>query len=270
MIESLICSGGSRLSVAALDVAVRIGLSYSGWCRDDDPLPEKYRLERIPGASHRAITEKSLVASDGSLYFLHTNHPSIPLETLKKTALRLNKPLLLIALDHENGFSASQRIAEWIGGNRIRVLHVAGEDEADSPSFGNRVARILEATLFLSMMETGITSPLQSVIKQERSIAKVNAPETMKAALNHLERSLSLKDRAAIANMTADELATLHFTLGAYIDNHFELFSTNTALLEDCRNRSGFREMAPADAAAVIIRALWERLRDGYRIRIVK
>ncbi len=270
MIERLICSEGSRLSLAALDVAVRIGLSYSGWCRDDDPLPEKYRLERISGASHRAIIEKSLVASDGSLYFLQANHPSIRLETIKKSALRLNKPLLLIALDQEHGFSASQRIAEWIAGNRIRILHVSGDDEADSPSLGNRAARILEATLFLSMMETGVTSPLQSVIKQERSITEVQAPETIHAALNHLERSLSLKDRAAIANMAADELATLHFTLGAYIDNHFELFSTNTALLEDCRNRSGYHEMAPADAAAVIIRALWERLRDGYRIRIVK
>ncbi|MEE4112942.1 MAG: hypothetical protein V2I40_09025, partial [Desulfobacteraceae bacterium] len=84
------------------------------------------------------------------------------------------------------------------------------------------------------------------------------------------ERTLSLKDKAAIANMTLDELVSLHFTLGSYINTHFDLFTVNTALLTDCQRRSGQWRLAPKDAAAVIIRALWDRLRATCRIRIVK
>jgi hypothetical protein len=92
----------------------------------------------------------------------------------------------------------------------------------------------------------------------------------VEAALDHLDRSLSLKDKATIANMVPEELISLHFTLGEYINTQFELFTTNHQLLADCRRIGGQKELAPKDAAAVIIQKLWERLRENYRIRIIK
>jgi hypothetical protein len=79
-----------------------------------------------------------------------------------------------------------------------------------------------------------------------------------------------LKDKTTIANMVADELLSLQSTLGNYINANFDLFTANRALLMDCQRTSGRAELAPEDAAAVIIRALWERLRATCRIRIVK
>jgi hypothetical protein len=271
MIEKIIASGEPGAAAAAIEVAIKLGLAYGGWCREGESVPDKYQLERLPDASNRSITEKAVKAGQGSLFFTAGETASLLLKTTRKTALRLNKPLLIQDLDRENGFFASRRIAVWIAENRINVLHVDGEGEAHQfPSIADNVSKILESTFFLSMMETGITAPLQSVVERERLPQPENPPETLSAAVNQLEGSLSLKDRATIANMTADELVSLHFTLGSYINSHFDLFTDNTELLTDCQRRSGQWGLAPKDVAAVIIRALWDRLRATCRIRIVK
>lgn len=271
MIEKIISSGRPGAAAAALEVAIKLGVVYGGWCPEDEPVPEKYRIERLPGASHRSVTEKTVGAGQGSLYFTDGETTSLGLESTKKTALLLNKPFMIQDLSRENGFSASRRIAVWIADNRIKILHVDGEDQGRSVrSVADSVSKILEAVFFLSMMETGITSPLQSVVEQDRRPRQETPPQTMDAALNYLERTLSLKDRITIANMVADELVSLHFTLGDYINTHFDLFAADSGLLTDCRRRSGRWDLAPEDAAAVIMRALWDRLRATCRIRVVK
>jgi hypothetical protein len=271
MIEKIISSGKPGAAAAALEVAIKLGLAHGGWCRDGEPVAHKFHLERLPEAASRSITEKAVEGSQGSLYFTAGEMAAIGLETTRKIALRLNKPLLIQDLDGENGFSASRRIAVWIAENQIKVLHVDGDGVGHIvDSVADKVSKILESTFFLSMIETGITGPLQPVVEQERRPRQENPPETMEAAVNLLERALSLKDKAAIANMTSDELVSLHSTLGSYINRHFDLYTVNTGLLADCQRRSGQWNLAPKDVAAVIIRSLWDRLRATYRIRIVK
>jgi hypothetical protein len=271
MIEKIISSGKPGAAAAALEIAIKLGLSHKGWCREGESVSGKFQVKRIPGGSDRSVMEKAVEAGQGSIFFTAGETVSLRLETTKKIALRLNKPLLIQNLDRENGFSASRRIAVWLAENRIQVLHVDGEAEAHQVSYiADSVSKVLEATFFLSMMETGVNDPIQSVFEQERLPQLEKPPTTMQAAVNHLERSLSLKDRATIANMTADELISLHFTLGSYINSQFDLFTANASLLTDCQRRSGQWGLAPKDVAAVIIRALWDRLRATCRIRIVK
>ncbi len=271
MIEKIISNGQSTAAVAALDVAIKLGLNYGGWCREGHAVDEKYRLDRVDDAARRSIGQRCVGAADGSLFFTQTAQTSLACQTTKKMSLRMNRPFLVMNLDRERGFSASRVIAGWIVDNHIKVLHVDGDaDVPGARSLGRTVTHILEATFFLALADTGITSPLQSVVRQERFPQQEAPPQTIAAALSHLERSLSLKDRATIANMLADELVSLQFSLGNYINNHFDLFTTNAALLADCQRVSGGRDLAPKDAAAVIIRALWDRLRSTCRIRIVK
>lgn len=271
MIEKIIANGRPGAAAAALEVAIKLGVTHGGWCREGEPLPDKYQIVRLPDDSDRSITERAVQAGQGTLYFINGETTSLSLETTKKTALRLNKPMLIEDLERENGFAVSRRIAVWIAENRIRVLHVDGAGESHlSASTADRVSKILESTFFLSMVESGAGVPLQSVVAQGRLSNQKNPPETMQAALDHLEASLSLKDRAIIANMTPDELVSLHFTLGSYINSHFDLFTTNTNLLTACQRWAGQSGLAPKDVAAVIIRALWDRLRRTCRIRIVK
>ena len=90
-----------------------------------------------------------------------------------------------------------------------------------------------------------MTSPLQSIVQKERLIGPTSgipSPQSLEAAIDHLERALSLKDKATIANMASEELVSLHFTLGDYINTHFDLFSANTTLLQDCREKTDQKE----------------------------
>jgi hypothetical protein len=271
MIEKIISSGLAGAPATALDVAIKLGLAYGGYRPEGESVAKKYQLERMPAASYRQIAEKSVVAGQGSLYFHEGRRVSLQLETLKKIVQRLNKPLLTLDLARESGFTASRRIAVWIVENAISVLHVDGESgDQISPATADRIAKILEATFFLTMMEADGITPMQSVREQVRQPQVQLPPQTVDAALTHLERDLSLKDRATIANMAAGELIALQATLGSYINSHFDLFTTNTELLSDCRRRSGRWDLAPKDAATVIIQALWDRLRATCRIRIVK
>lgn len=271
MIDKIIAGGQPGAAAAALDVAIKLGLAHGGWCPGNEPLPDKYRLERLTAVSYRALTERAVDAAHGSCFFTAGEGGSLRREITKMAARRLNKPFLNLDLARESGFGASRRLAEWIVGHRIKILHVDGAcDERTVSSVAANVANILEASFFLTTMETGIDSPLQSMVEQERLPRRDTPPATLEAALCRLERSLSLKDKAIIANMAPEALVSLHFTLGNYINNHFDLFTANTALLADCRQRSGQAELAPADTAAVIIRALWERLRGTFRIRVVK
>jgi hypothetical protein len=272
MIEKIIANGLSDAALAALDVAIKLGLEYGGWCQTKVAVMDRYHLEQIPGASYQTLIDKAIGAAHGSLYFVHGQRTSLSLEKNKKTALQMNKPFLLLDLAQERGFSASRRLAVWIAENQMRIMHVDGDREGQhAASMADNVASILEATFFLSMMETGITSPLASIVQKERFPQQpLPPPLSIDAAVDHLEGSLSLKDKATIANMAAEELISLHFTLGDYINTHFDLFTTNTQLLDDCSNYSGHKDLSPKDAAAVIIEQLWKRLRDTCRIRVVK
>lgn len=266
MIERIISSGHSGVAAVALDVAIKLGLDHHGWCRDDDPVPDRYRFERLPGASRGEVVERAVAAAQGSLYFMGSENVSFQLETTRKISFRLNKPLLILNLFRENGFTASRRIAIWIAENQIKVLHVDGEGESTPAS----VANMLEATFFLTMMETAIPLSPGSAVDQNRLDPLEAAAQTVEAAVDHLEGTLSLKHRATIANMAAAELVSLQVTLGEYINRKFDLFSADSGLLADCRSQSGRWDLPPADAAAVIIRSLWDRLRATCRIRIVK
>ncbi len=58
--------------------------------------------------------------------------------------------------------------------------------------------------------------------------------------------------------MTHADLVTLHFGLGLAIRNEFGLLAGNKSLLAAC----GSPDMHPDSASAVIIRTLWECLRN--------
>ncbi|MGD8703683.1 MAG: putative molybdenum carrier protein [Desulfosarcina sp.] len=271
MIDKIISNGQSVPAVAALDVAIKLGISHHGWCRAGQSAAEKYQIEAIADHDHQSAEYRCVAAADGSLFFTRQTQPSLAYLSVNKTALQMNKPFLALNLTVKNGFSASRMIAGWIVDNQIKALHVDGDiDRHHGDSAGLRVANILEATFFLCLADTRLVSPLSSVAARERFPNPQAPPKSISEAVSHLERSLSLKDRTTIANMVADELVSLQFTVGNYINSQFKLFSTNRALLSDCRHVSGRWDLAPTDAAAVIIRALWDRLRATCRIRIVK
>jgi hypothetical protein len=96
-------------------------------------------------------------------------------------------------------------------------------------------------------------------------------PRTIAEAVDRLALALSQAEKDEIAAMPETDLIDLHFGLGTRIRNEFGLWRhQNPALLLDCQ-RVKFKDMAnipdglliihPDEAAMLIIRALWGRLR---------
>jgi hypothetical protein len=88
-------------------------------------------------------------------------------------------------------------------------------------------------------------------------------PQTVKEAVDRLHNNISLNDEIRLAaTLSEEDLIDFHFSLGHHIRNEFGLWSGNDALLEFCRILSGDRNLQVDDASMVIIKALWEKVKE--------
>ena len=96
-------------------------------------------------------------------------------------------------------------------------------------------------------------------------------PSTVDAVVEEIIAELTLVERVGTADLGEYELGVLELTLGKYIRYRLDQLdvSVNKVLMKDCLSKS--REtLNEVDAATVIIRELWNRLRETHRLRVVK
>ena len=97
-----------------------------------------------------------------------------------------------------------------------------------------------------------------------------NYPKTVEEAVERLIGELSLKDRVYIANLTQENLYLLHLSLKAYVGHELGLLAGNKDLIESCRVVCLSKELNPEQCLAVILKALWEELRETHALRVVE
>ena len=83
-------------------------------------------------------------------------------------------------------------------------------------------------------------------------------PKTVDQAVDMLIVLMGDEDKRHVRGLSHEGLTSLHYGLGAVIRNSFGLWEGNKELLESC----GSPGMQPDSAAAVIIEAVWRRLRS--------
>jgi hypothetical protein len=95
---------------------------------------------------------------------------------------------------------------------------------------------------------------------------------TVDEVVNEIIAEMPLDDRVRVANLDEDGIAVAQLALGKYlrylIDNQSE--DLNEKLLRDCIKQSGNEKLDEDEAALYILKELWNRLRDTYRLRAVK
>ena len=69
--------------------------------------------------------------------------------------------------------------------------------------------------------------------------------------------------------MAENDLVTLQFTLGTYIGREFDIWSGNRELLDSCSVVSHDVHLHPDFAPTVIIKELWQCLRESHKLRVV-
>jgi hypothetical protein len=144
--EALLIFSGGQTGVdrAALDAAEACGISRGGWCpkgrlAEDGPIPATYPLRETRSARYPPRTERNVRESDATLV-LHDGRPSCGTALTVRLAAKHSKPCLVVDLGRPQG---TAEFLEWLSGNSVRVLNVAGPRESSAPGIYERARELL-------------------------------------------------------------------------------------------------------------------------------
>ena len=106
---------------------------------------------------------------------------------------------------------------------------------------------------------------------------KMDSPDkpnsnTVDQIVNEIISELPLDDKVRAANLDENGFAALQQELGKYI-RHFIDSQTevvNEELMADCIDQSGNGTLNEFEAASLILKEIWNRLRKTHRLRVVK
>ena len=271
MLKKIISGGQPGADRAALDAAIELGIPHGGWIpkgriTENGPLPDKYCLREMATDSYPASTVQNVIESDGTLIVSHGELTGGSAYT-RKMAMKHGKTWFHADLNRLPTFQAAMLIDDWINQNGIEILNVAGPRATKDRSIYGLVTVILELVVTLTTAQTDTTGPPNDV-KNINGSKITEQPKTIDEAVNLLIPKLSLKDKSAIAKMSADDLGNLHFSFGLYIRNRL-LYPRNERLLESCRAVAMDKYLHWDQAPAVIIKRIWEELKKSHKLRIV-
>ena len=275
MIQKIISGGQTGADRAALDAAIKLGITHGGWIprgrrTENGPLPPEYQMKEMPTVSYPKRTEMNVIDSDGTLILTHGS--LMGGSNLTRTyAMENDRPYIHIDLVKTSAFKAVTLIVEWLITHGIKVLNVAGSSAGKDPQIYDKTFHILTSVYYLIL--SGATEPSSMMANDDRGLPAhmlSGQPKTVSEAVEQLTREMPLKDKTVLANMSVDELSTLNSTLGSYIQDNYDILSGNDELLNSCRFVSGNRSLSVNQAASVIILELWKNMRKTHKLRVVK
>lgn len=153
-VSRLVSGGQTGADRAALDVAIRLGFPYGGWCprggrAEDHPDPpgllrDYPELRETPSEDAAVRTEWNVRDSDATL--LLTNRPgtlSGGTALTRELAQQLGRPLLVASTDETDAVLA------WLSGlleqsGQLPALNVAGPRESGEPGLYLAACSLLE------------------------------------------------------------------------------------------------------------------------------
>ena len=275
MIKQIISGGQTGVDRAALDAAIKLAIDHGGWIprgrlTESGPLPPKYQLKETQSFSYSKRTEKNVIDADGTL-IISRGPLTGGSEYTREMAIKYQRPWLHIDLSKTAAFQAAVEINKWVLENKIAVLNVAGPRASKDPNIYQDTLNIIESAYYLSMVESkGLDSSVAENNLNPQNKNTNTIPHNVDQAINRIISNLPLKDRAMVANMSANELPILHSTLGRYIISHFGLMSANPDLIKSCQKASKTKIQREEDVVEVILTALWEKLQQTHKLRVVK
>jgi hypothetical protein len=262
------------VELAALDCAIKLGLSHGGFVsrgkrNEDGRLPDHYQLEELRAVGLQRAIEKNVGDADGVL-IISRGLKSDTTQLAVRIALEKERQLLSIDLEQYPMFEAASLIGSWISQKQIKVVFITGPAASQDPLIYEQTKKILETAFYLSFVKTGLgNEPGQLRMEYQEQLDSAY-PQSVAEAVTRLKTALSLKDRATLANMQVAELDHLRLGLGEYVKKHFGLYGDNKTLLSSCAAVGGLKQPLADEACSVILRALWEDLRQTHRLRVIK
>lgn len=277
MMRKIISSGRTGVELAALDVAIKLGLPHGGWAQrgmrnEDGPIQAHYGLQEAVALGFKKAMEKNILESDGTLLFTR-GKKSVETRFAVETALKHQRQLLHVDLSQHSAFEAASLVSSWASMNHVLIAFVTGPVTSHDAAIYQQVMKILETAFYLEFVKTGLHPeyPEKTAVLTDMSDHdEIELPRSVDEAVQKLKEVLPLKDRTIMANMQADELNHLKTGLGEYIKQKFGLYIDNSQLFESCAELGNLIKPLPDEACAVILRALWQDLKSTHKLRVVK
>ena len=130
----IISGGQTGVDCGALDAALKLDISYGGWCprgrlAEDGPISERYQLRETDSAEYGVRTERNVLDSDATLILCRG-----PLRGGTELTLRLarqhGRPHRVVVLDSQ---TETAEVRRWLVERHVEILNVAGPRESQSP-----------------------------------------------------------------------------------------------------------------------------------------
>jgi len=146
---TFISGGQTGVDRAVLDIAIKWGLPYRGWCpagrlAEDGRIPEGYLLRETPTADPMERTIWNIRDSDGLLIFGDLDR-SEGTRLARCTAIDLNRPVF------HSGFQGQiEPVFHWLQALNGGAVNVAGPRESEQPGVYTQAFRFLDQLAIVS------------------------------------------------------------------------------------------------------------------------
>lgn len=274
MIEKIISGGQTGADQAALDAAIKLGIPHGGWIpkgrlTEDGPLSDRYNLIELPTDSYPQRTKKNIRESDGTLILSHGRLTGGS-EYTRKWVLKYGKPMLHIDLNDMLPSYATATIYNWISAHDIKVLNVAGPRSSTDTKIYDATIYILEDVYSIILIEHHIDVSLMFNNQWKDEERPIDMPKTVDEAVQDIIEDMNLRNKAALAGLTEDQLIPLQLSLGMYIKGKLKIWSVNEELKYSCIKACREEGLGESNPSAVIIKRIWERLKRTHKLRVVE
>jgi hypothetical protein len=274
MLKKIISGGQVGADQAALDAAINYDFPHGGWIQkgrktQNGMLPEKYHLIEMLVSGYKERIEQNVIESDGTV-IISRGDLSGGAGYSEKMAQKHNRPYLHIDLNKTPVSISSAEINTWIIENSIEILNVTGSRASEDGDVYKNTVHIVEGVILLSLVNAKPGEHLADHSRKEYFEKAPISPRTVEEAVDRLISELDLKDKLKIANMKIDDSVNFDVNLHKYFKNVFDVWHGNKELLADCRFISKKPIRDENEAEFVIIKTLWERLRESHALRAVK
>jgi len=97
------------------------------------------------------------------------------------------------------------------------------------------------------------------------------SPNKVDAVVEEIIAELTLAEKVSAADLDENEFRVLELIMGKLIRYNLDQkdVAVNKELMRDCLAKSG-KSLNEVDAATVILKELWNRLRESHKLRVVK
>ncbi len=145
--REIISGGQTGVDRAALDASLALGIPCGGWCprgrrAEDGVIPQRYPLRESDTGAYPQRTALNVAGSDGTLIFARgelSGGTALTAALVRKSG----KPCQVVDLVDPQAQDITA-VLEWLSGNDIAVLNVAGPRESQQPGIYRESREFIE------------------------------------------------------------------------------------------------------------------------------